>query len=351
MDFNYDKLYDVLNSNKTFCLNKNSNQVSHVNTKENEYFRFSLILKDLLPNNYDFVKNEQENKLLIINDKDNFEIVFYDKYAIITIVVGDNIENYFITYDERCKIVNYYKKFINRNKKHLIMIGGSFNPITIAHYEMAKAMVQNIDDSYVVFVPTCDYYIKSFKKYPNESLLKETYRYQLLTETTLYDLSIIVDDIEMLEKREKTKTFRTVFQIKEKYKPKEISFSIGSDDLKHMSKWWCVEGLLSLATCIVVARNILDIENEIKKYKFFENKLNRFSYLSYKNEYSTLSSTLVRQLMLEGKDEEIKKLIPLRAYYSLMGMVENIRLNKIKCEKNELLKLFTQSLEGEFKYE
>ena len=231
------------------------------------------------------------------------------------------------------------------------MLGGSFNPITIAHYEMAKAMVQNIENSYVVFVPTCDYYIKSFKKYPNESLLKENYRYQLLTEATLFDLNILVDDIEMLEKREKTKTFRTVFQIKEKYKPQKISFSIGSDDLKHMSKWWCVDGLLSISNCIVVARKVLDIENEIKKYKFFENKLNCFSYLSYKNQYPTLSSTFIRQLMLEGKQDEIKELIPLRSYYSLLGMVDNIYSKKIKCEKNELLQLFAQSLKGEFLYE
>ena len=327
-------LYDILNECSIF---------SKGNTQENEYSRFLIIFKRIVDKKYKIVEDKENKHITIKDNNDFFEVGFYSKYAIVTIVSHSNTERFFVIYDERCKIVNLYKKFINRNKKNLIMIGGSFNPITLAHYEMAKAMVENIEESYVVFVPTCDYYIKSFKKYTNDSILRDKHRYQLLTETTLFDSNILIDDVEMLEKREKTKTFQTLFKINEIYKPQNICFSICSDNIKHMSRWWCVEGLLSMATCIVISRDIVDIADEINEYEFLRNKANCFRHLSYENEYPTLSSTFGRELMTNGDCDEVKKYIPIRAYHSLMGIVENAQ--KKKYNNDDLIKSFMNNIE------
>lgn len=261
----------------------------------------------------------------------NLNICFYSKYAIVKVRNGkyEKSQNHFVVYDEYLRIENLIKKFFNRDKKKCVVLGGSFNPVTNAHLEMANWILNNKDkrmeDVFVVYVPTPEIYLRNHKKYGNEDILDDETRYLLLSHMS-DDIRIIVDDMELLEKREKAKTFQTLYRVKEKYDVDEVYYVIGSDDIAFMNKWWSINDLLSNFYGIVVPRTIKDVKEELNKYEISRKNMDRFIVLEdiFQNKYPHLSSTFVRDCIKQGKLNLVQENIPNGAYQELLNTSDDL---------------------------
>lgn len=184
--------------------------------------------------------------------------------------------------------------------KKLVILGGAFNPPTIAHFSLAQQIVNELSDlDKVLFMPVNSNYKKAEMPTSNE------HRFNML-ESVCKDLDKVeVSRLELDYDRVLT-TIETLRILKEQNLDREIIFATGTDNLKEFNTW----------------NNYLDILNEFKLLIFergndsFEKILEEFDYLKeYKNSLikldnikTNLSSTYIRNKIREGKN--IKFLVP-----------------------------------------
>lgn len=127
-----------------------------------------------------------------------------------------------------------------------IVYGGAFNPVTKAHIEAYKFIVENVDAEEFVFLPVSNAYTKS-------ELLSNFHRVEMLKLATkeFKDISISmleIDDTDFLG------TYQSLIRLSDNENC-EIAFVIGADNLYSLSKWLNIKSLLSEFKIIVLKRN------------------------------------------------------------------------------------------------
>ena len=160
--------------------------------------------------------------------------------------------------------------------------GGSFNPPTIAHYNLIKQALAEYDFDKVYFVPMNDYYKKS-------GLIDMEKRIDMLELLCKNDSKIEVSDIEREMNYQSTAidAFRLIL---DKFSGNEIVFFMGEDNFSRMSTWKDYEELMKF-NYIVFQRNetkILDIN--FKNVIYMKNKENL-----------NISSTVIRNKLQKNE--------------------------------------------------
>lgn len=111
----------------------------------------------------------------------------------------------------------------------MVFFGGSFNPPTIAHYNLIKQALKEYNFDKVYFVPVNDYYKK-------DNLISIDLRIEMLNLLCKNESDIEVLDIE--KKISSQLNAIDIFKILEaKYKGHEIVFFIGEDNYAKMNTW------------------------------------------------------------------------------------------------------------------
>jgi len=171
-------------------------------------------------------------------------------------------------------------------KEKIGFFGGSFNPPTNVHINLAKDLIKDKIVEKVVFVPVGDYYSK-------QDLIPAKHRYNMLKIACEENKNLLVEDIAV-NYEEKLYTSDTLKLLQEKYKEKcDIYFIMGSDNFNKMPNW-------------------KDYKNMIEKYKFivmdrFETEVNANMDLDnviyYKtNQTEDISSTCIREKIHKGEE-------------------------------------------------
>lgn len=125
------------------------------------------------------------------------------------------------------------------------MYGGAFNPPTIAHENIIKAILKLIKNDKLVLVPVGNHYKKN-------GLVDINHRIHMLS---LLNLSIIIEDIE----RDMFKgSIHTLKALEVKYES-PFGFIIGSDQLKDITSWIEYQVLFAHHKVIIVRRPHFDI--------------------------------------------------------------------------------------------
>lgn len=134
----------------------------------------------------------------------------------------------------------------------LLVYGGSFNPPTIAHYEIAKLLIEQYN-SKILFVPVGNSYNK-------DDLVSFDHRYNMI-ELMISDLNA---DVLSLEDSDR---YLGTYELLNKLKrlDEEIYFVLGSDNLDYIEKWINADKLISEFKFIVLTRNNYDCESKINK--------------------------------------------------------------------------------------
>jgi len=174
-------------------------------------------------------------------------------------------------------------------KKIIAVFGGSFNPPTVAHINLAKQILSNIENvEKVVFVPVSTKYNKS-------GLAQDKDRFNMLNTICKNEQKLEVSSIE-LDSNRQLYTIETLEKLQEQYPDYDIYFVLGTDNLKEIETWHTSGCLLQNFKVIVLERDndvmeeIIESNNFLKQYKNSFIKLENIQKID-------LSASYIRELI------------------------------------------------------
>ncbi len=146
--------------------------------------------------------------------------------------------------------------------KKIGFFGGSFNPPTIAHFEIAKTSIEEFGLDKLVIVPMGD-------KYEKSGLISFNLRYEML-EKAFKDLDNV--EISNMQQNQKKRTYAidSFEEISKKYNKTENFFIMGLDNYLNINKWKGSEELLKNYKYIVFKRGNIKIPNFSKNAFFLD---------------------------------------------------------------------------------
>ena len=112
----------------------------------------------------------------------------------------------------------------------IVVMGGSFNPPTIAHQRLLLDAVNALGADKGIFVPSSHAYVKTKMKrakHPEETLV-EYQRLKMLSAMCEDDPRLCVDDLEF-HRKGKGYTYETMLEVQEKYPDATLCFLAGGD--------------------------------------------------------------------------------------------------------------------------
>lgn len=183
--------------------------------------------------------------------------------------------------------------------------GGSFNPVTKAHIQLALDSMKKFNLDKVIFVPVGNTYQK-------EGLIAEQERYHMLVLATSQEENLEVSDIELGTKTPLT-TIEAFDTIKKHYQEVESYFILGADNLANMPVWYKVERLVKEFQYIVIQRKGYDIEEIIEKHTILKENKQHFHRLENLN-YGMASSTVIRNYLKIKDEKAIEELLDKKVY-------------------------------------
>jgi nicotinate-nucleotide adenylyltransferase len=160
------------------------------------------------------------------------------------------------------------------------ILGGSFNPIHNGHLQMANELLdKNIVDE-VWFVPCGNH---AFDK----KLIDGKKRIEMISLAIGQNLKMKVIDLEVKSK-DKSYTARTISLLKKEFDC-DFYFTIGSDNLGELDRWYNFEYLKNNIKFIVISRPEFEIINKLG------------IKMEIVDMYNTISSTKIRENLINKK--------------------------------------------------
>lgn len=163
--------------------------------------------------------------------------------------------------------------------------GGTFNPPTTAHIELAKKIIQECKIDRVVFVPVNDLYKK-------DKMVKSEHRINMLKIACKDNTGLEVSDIETRNQIEYNAI--DIFRIiRKQYKNDEIFFIMGTDNLTKLPNWKEKEELIKEFKYIILDRGHIQASDIIQNNMLLLQNKNNFKVIKNKR-YRNYSSTYIR---------------------------------------------------------
>lgn len=177
--------------------------------------------------------------------------------------------------------------------------GGSFNPVTNAHVELALEIIEKYNLDKVIFVPVGNAYKKA-------NLADETHRFNMLKIAIKNYKQLEVSDIE-LNRPNNLSTLEAFRQIEERYIDVDKTYIIGADNLyKIISSKYCEE-LAQNYNYIVIQREEINCKEIIQTNEILKQNQEKFKIME-NTKHSNTSSTKVRNNLI-NENEQLQELI------------------------------------------
>lgn len=190
---------------------------------------------------------------------------------------------------------NYFQNRKEIKMSRIGFYGGSFNPPTKAHIELAKKVIKECNLDKVIFVPVGDLYQK-------KGMAKGIHRYNMLEIASIREDNLQVSDIEIRE----TKNYKTIeiFEIlKNQYKKEEIYFIMGADNLEKLPFWHESNRLVSNYNYIILDRGLIKTKDIIENNELLKKNEKRFTIIN-NVEFNDCSSTTIREQIKKGENPD-----------------------------------------------
>lgn len=185
----------------------------------------------------------------------------------------------------------------------IIVMGGSFNPPTVAHQQLLLGAVDALGADKGIFVPSSHTYV-SIKmrraKHPRE-VLPEQIRLEMLRAITVDDPRLEVEDCEF-HRTEKGYTYESMETIQTKYPSAQLFFLAGGDKVSAISRWHRIREFLDRFQILLVKRDDDDPETALRENPFLCQYLDRFHIIPVPDGLDGISSSAVRDRLRNGED-------------------------------------------------
>ncbi|OBY10811.1 nicotinate-nucleotide adenylyltransferase [Clostridium paraputrificum] len=146
------------------------------------------------------------------------------------------------------------------------IIGGTFDPIHLAHIYIAEEAKKKLNLDKVIFMPAGIQPLKTDKKVTEASL-----RLEMVQKAIEGKIGFEVSDYE-IKKEGKSYTYKTLEHFYKEYK--DLYFIIGADCLLDIDKWKEIEKIFSLCKFVVFTRPGYNNNELVNKKRFVEEKYN-----------------------------------------------------------------------------
>lgn len=212
-------------------------------------------------------------------------------------------------------------------KPKIIILGGSFNPPTVAHGRLLTAAVNELDAEMGIFVPSSNEYVKNKMSKSDDPtfLLSEETRREMLTAMTAEDPRLRVETVEYGKKTNesgtKWRTIDTLNLLAEKYTDHEIYFLAGGDKLDVLPRWDRITQFLENYRIIVVKRDGDEPEKEIQSNEFLSSRRDRFYIMTAPDGLDGISSSAIRSGISSDQPETVKPMCHPRVWELLCEAV------------------------------
>lgn len=188
-----------------------------------------------------------------------------------------------------------------KNQKIVIM-GGSFNPPTLAHYRLMKHAINAINAAYGYFVPVSDAYLRRKMRHSHSPVvLSPELRIKMLQAMcTEDDMKVYDKEIGTIEAR----TLPTLKSFKEEFPEYELYFVMGDDKLELLSHLTEKGAFFDTSNVILYSRNQEGIEESLKNHRVLSEHMKSIVVLPPPEGIVGISSSLIRERMLLGESCE-----------------------------------------------
>lgn len=196
-------------------------------------------------------------------------------------------------------------------REKIIVMGGSFNPPTIAHLRLMQAALDQLSevtpDECVkgVFVPSSEAYVRrKMNRLPtgtDQTVLSEATRLDMLRSFQKQDDRLFADGRELGTTAVKGHTIDTLNAIQQENSEAEIFFIFGGDKLQGLSRWGSYEALASHYKIIVFGRNGIDVKRIIQQDPALARHADAFVILNVPDGLEGISSSAVRERLSRGE--------------------------------------------------
>lgn len=176
-------------------------------------------------------------------------------------------------------------------KKYGIM-GGTFNPIHLAHLYIAYEAKEQLNLDKIIFIPTGN---PPHKR--NNHIIAAELRYYMVREAIEDYEDFTISDYE-ISKEGYSYTFETLKHFKED--DVQLFFIAGGDSLDYVDKWKNTEEILSNCTFVVFNRGNFDKETLREKKTYLEGKYNA-DIIVFDIINMDISSSIIRDRIKENK--------------------------------------------------
>jgi len=182
-----------------------------------------------------------------------------------------------------------------------ILYGGTFNPPTIAHYQIAHYILNHFKDSRITFLPT-------FNLYAKNGIVDAKHRISMLKLLVekLGDNAYISDYEIKLEKYHGT--FNTIQHFNNPY------YLVGADNFVTLHTWLNYEELTK-CKFIIIPRNKIDINEYINSRVELINNKNNYIYIKDFKEIDVSSSEFRLNKNFKMINNEVKNYIKKEGLY------------------------------------
>lgn len=203
---------------------------------------------------------------------------------------------------------------IEENVKRVVVLGGSFNPPTIAHKELLQYAVRAVDADRGIFVPVPLAYVKRKMKKCGKAqqTLSDAARIQMLESMCIQDeetgFQLMVDDCETAGKV-KGFTYETLVYISRKYPNAELYFLAGCDKLHIIPRWHRVNEFLSQFRILAAKRKGEEPEQLLEENPYLKEQKDAFVVFEIPDELDEISSSVVRELYYTGQEKGVREMI------------------------------------------
>lgn len=182
-------------------------------------------------------------------------------------------------------------------EERMIVFYGNFNPITTAHKEMILESLKYLEPERLLIVPSSDLksYNKDLNSYHRVNMINAVFRNYKRVRIDFTDLNV----------SRKISLSEVLLEIEKNYTDKEMYYLLGTDDLLEFSKEEKLEEVLGTYELIVTQREGFDLDEIISGSEVltrFKDKITEIPIIKYNG----ISSSKVREMVLDGKFEELE---------------------------------------------
>ncbi len=183
--------------------------------------------------------------------------------------------------------------------KRIVVMGGSFNPPTLAHYKLMKEAIDALDADIGFFVPVSDAYLKRKMRHshPPVVLSPELRVKMLQSMCTDSRMRVCEKEIGTIEPR----TMPTLQTLQEEYPDADLYFVMGADKLKLLTHLIEKRDFLKSFRVVLYSREGRAINDTLKGDGLLTSYLDHIVTLPQPEGTETISSSLIRNRMLSDE--------------------------------------------------